>query len=96
MVRSTAKDGEKHPHTPKIGAFLGPPAGSAPSALWGGPPGPPYRPPLNWTSLDFAPSESGPPKNGPPGGPPRASFGTPSPHCGRSPERRRGAIISIV
>jgi hypothetical protein len=70
MVRSTAKEGEKHPQRPKIGPFLGPPAGSAPSALLGGPPGPPYRPLLNWTLLVFAPRESGPPQNGPPGGPP--------------------------
>jgi translation initiation factor IF-2 len=70
MVRSTAKEGSKHPQRPNIGPFLGPPAGSAPSALLGGAPGPPYSPLLNWGGGDFAPVESGPPKHGPPGGRP--------------------------
>jgi hypothetical protein len=49
---------------------LGSPAGSAPSALLGGPPGPPDRPRVNWSLVGFGPSGCGPPENGPPGGPP--------------------------
>jgi hypothetical protein len=68
MVRSTSKEGYKHPQRPKNGPLLGPTAGRAPSALFGGPPGHHYRPLLNLPYIDIAPSETGPPTNGPPGG----------------------------
>ena len=96
MVRSTACGPFRQPElklfmTPRLGVLQGGP----PGAPQGGPPGPPYRPLLNSSYVDFAPSESGPPKNGPrgppkmgpPGGPPReGGFG--GPPGGREPLRR--------